>query len=344
MTPVLLTERPTSLITAPPEDATRREFITGVGAAALAAAFLAACGSEDEASAEASATTAGKFPRTVKHGLGSTTIDAEPKRIVALIDRDADTLLAMGITPVGIRSNYGFEEGVGPWAVDELGDATPTVWTGRELDLEAIAAAQPDLLVFTVSGGDVDEYNALSGIAPTLALPEGAVAWGATPEQSLRLIAEALGREEEAEGILADFDTYLQETATQYPVLKGKSFAYFDIFQGGVTNYGGDHIVNSIMYRIGFVPSAGTEAMTESSQAVSVERLIEYDADIILAYPFGSTLEELKAAIPTLASMSSVAEGRFFLLEDLAFSNSSLLSIPYALDNLLPRISAALSA
>lgn len=343
MTPALLSPPLPSV--APIEDTTRREFITGVGAVALAAAFLAACGgNEDDVEATAAAGS-GRFPRTVQHALGSTTIDAEPQRVVALIDRDADMLLALGVTPVAIHSRYGFEAGVGPWAVDELGDAAPTVWVGAEFDLEAIAAARPDLLVYTVSGGDTDEYQALSGIAPTLALPEGAVAWGATPEQSLRLIAEALGREDDAQRLLDDFDAYLAETARQYPEFEGKTFTYLDIYEGSVTQYSRDHIVNSVMYAIGFAPTAGTEAIPagESSQTVSSERLREYDADIVLAYPFGLTLDQLTSAIPTLASLDSVNEGRFFLLEDLAFSNSSLLSIPYALENLLPRMSAALT-
>lgn len=344
MTPALLTERPTALVPAPIEDTTRREFITGVGAAALAVAFLAACG-DDEVEETPEATESGPFPRTVSHGLGSTKIESEPQRIVALIDRDADSLLALGITPVAIRSNYGFEEGVGPWAIDELGDATPIVWTGRELDLEAIAAANPDLLVFTVSGGDMDEYKALSGIAPTLALPTNAVAWGATPEQSLRLIGEALAREDQVEQVIQDFERYLAETAADYPEFEGKTFAYLDIFDGGITNYGREHIVNSVMYKIGFAPSAGTEAMPAGtpSEAVSTERVREYDADIILAYPFGQTLDQLIAAIPTLESMDSVAEGRFFILDDLAFSNSSVLSIPYALERLLPQMRESLA-
>lgn len=350
MTPVLIADQPRATPRfAPPEDITRRRLLTAVPGVILVAAGVA-CGDDDpEATATASPTStptaASRFPRTVQHALGSTTIDAEPQRIVALIDRDADTLLALGITPVAIRSRYGFEAGVGPWATDRLGAATPTVWGGGELDLEAIVAVQPDLLVYTVSGGDTDEYEALSQIAPTLALPVGSVPWGATPEQSLHLIAEGLGREAEAERVLADYHAYLAGVAAEHPEFAGKTFTYLDIYSGTVANYAQDHIVNSVMYEIGFEPSAGTLAIPagEAHQEVSTERLPEHDADIVFAYPFGSTLEELKTAIPTLAAMDSVNEGRFFLLEDLAFSNSSLLSVPYALERLLPRITDALA-
>ncbi|MCK9494344.1 MAG: hypothetical protein M0R75_02455 [Dehalococcoidia bacterium] len=71
MTPALLA--PPRPLVAPPEDATRREFITGVGAAALAAAFLAACrdGGNDPDSGSGTWTYESEFgpvelPRTIE--------------------------------------------------------------------------------------------------------------------------------------------------------------------------------------------------------------------------------------------------------------------------------------
>lgn len=123
------------------------------------------------------------FPITLEHALGTVTIPAEPQRVVALIDRDADTVLALGVQPVGIRSNYNFDAGVGPWA-EPLLTTEPAVWKGRELNFEAIAAADPDLIVFATSGGDAAEYERLSQIAPTIALPRGANPWEATTAQT----------------------------------------------------------------------------------------------------------------------------------------------------------------
>ena len=82
MTPTELLERSTGVLT-PIEDATRREFITGLGAAALAAAFLAACGDDAEGDADASPGGAG-YPVTIRHAYGDTTIATEPKRVVTV--------------------------------------------------------------------------------------------------------------------------------------------------------------------------------------------------------------------------------------------------------------------
>ncbi len=106
MTPALLAP---PVRVAPIEDTTRREFMTGVGTVALAAKSLEACGGNED-DAEATAASSDRFPRTVQQTLGATTIDAEPQHVVALVDRDADMLLSLGVTPVAINSRYGFED------------------------------------------------------------------------------------------------------------------------------------------------------------------------------------------------------------------------------------------
>ncbi|WMT90627.1 hypothetical protein [Pelagibacterium sp. H642] len=85
-------------------------------------------------------TKAGEFPAVVEHALGQTVVPAEPERIVAMTNRDAETLLALGVVPVGIQSQLGFEGGVGPWAEPLLRDARPEVWLGMEINYEAVVA------------------------------------------------------------------------------------------------------------------------------------------------------------------------------------------------------------
>jgi iron complex transport system substrate-binding protein len=291
-------------------------------------------------------TTAGDtgFPRSVEHALGTTTIADEPQRIIALIDRDADTLLALGEQPVAIRSNYNFEAGVGVWAEHLLEDK-PIVWGGRELNYEAIAAADPDLIVFATSGGDADEYNLLSRIAPTISLPKDALPWQATTAQTTRLIAEALGRKADGEKLLADLDAYMAAQKRAHPEFSGKTANYLDVHSSGIYQYADDHIVNGALYALGFKPIQGALDVADdaASIVVSPELLPDYDADIVLAYPFERSLDELITEIPTLATLPSIAENRFFLLDNLAFSNASVLSIPYALERLIPQFSAALA-
>lgn len=98
MPPVLLAERPPSSVLTPVEDTTRRRFITGVGAAALAAAFLAACGDEDAGGTPAPTST--PEVRSIEHQYGVTEISGVPERVVTVGWVEQDALLALGVVPV----------------------------------------------------------------------------------------------------------------------------------------------------------------------------------------------------------------------------------------------------
>jgi iron complex transport system substrate-binding protein len=100
---------------------------------------LAACGTDDDSasSAGASSTTkqaaagpdADAFPVTISHKYGSTTIDAEPRRVVVAGLREQDALLALGTVPVATTEWFGKHPGaIFPWAKATLGSAKlPTV-------------------------------------------------------------------------------------------------------------------------------------------------------------------------------------------------------------------------
>ncbi|SDH05986.1 ABC transporter substrate-binding protein [Pelagibacterium luteolum] len=274
------------------------------------------------------------FPVTVEHALGTTTIEDVPERVVALMDRDVDTLLALGVVPVGIRSWYNFEDGAGPWSAPLLEGHSPEVWLGRELNFEAIAATEPDLIVFASSGGDRAEYERLSQIAPTLSLPKGESPWGSTTTATTLLIAEALGRRDEGQALIDGLETYLAGIKAENPQFAGHTANYLDVHAGGLTYYAQTQFINKTLYDLGFspVPAVLDMPADESYVTVTAEEARLADADILLIYPFGSTRDEILAANPTLDTLEAFQTGGAILLPDLAFSQASVLSIPYALE------------
>jgi iron complex transport system substrate-binding protein len=176
-------------------DATRREFLALVGAAGL----LSAC-SAGPANGPAAPTT-----RTVQHPLGTTEVPLAPTRVVALDRRAAlPHLLAIGVTPVGALT---YESIIGtpfpPVVAEQARDVAvlPTGGGADDPNLEAVAALQPDLLIGW-TGGIEEAYPALSGIAPTVAVDVDFT----DASVSLRAIAAALGRETEAEAVVAAFN------------------------------------------------------------------------------------------------------------------------------------------
>src|SRR5918997_4462349 len=136
--------------------------------------LLTACGEEESGGATPakSAAEPGAFPVTIEHKFGETTITEAPERVVVAGLREQDSLLALGIVPVGTTEWYGKHPGaIFPWAREALGDAPkPEVLDFTDgLEFEKIAGLRPDLIVAVYSGLTKKDYETLSTIAPTIA-------------------------------------------------------------------------------------------------------------------------------------------------------------------------------
>lgn len=303
---------------------------------------LAGC-APTPAPAEQAPPTSASFPITVEHSLGTTTVPQQPTRVFTLGTSDIDTVLALGVVPVGIHSRYGFTRGVGPWAEDELGSATPTVSAGRELNYEAIAATQPDLILNVISGGDREEYDTLSRIAPTIPLPAGAEPYSPTWREAALLVAQSLGKQAEGEALVADTEEYLRRIRTDNPSFDGRTLTYMDVM-GGENYVGGSATtVVALMREMGFRNSPFVDALpaTDTQHSLSGELLPQADADVVLVYGFGAGRDELLAGNVALANLGAVREDRTYFLPDLALSSPSVLSIPYGVDRMLPFLQTA---
>src|SRR3954454_11897758 len=134
--------------------------------ALLALATFAGCGSETT-ERPASPPAAGAFPVTLKHKFGSTTITSPPKRIVVVGLREQDSLLALGIVPVGTTEWYGDHPGaIFPWAKQALGDAEllEKLSFTDVIKSEKVAALTPYLIFAIYSGINQKDYDTLSKI------------------------------------------------------------------------------------------------------------------------------------------------------------------------------------
>lgn len=206
---------PVLLAPTPIEDATRREFITGVGAAALAAAFLAACGDDDEAPEEISPST-----KSVTTKYGTYDIPVVPQRLVVMDNRyTLETAIALGISPVGIGQRFSFVGGAGeyvaPWVPYVEPEAEVAVFDGREPDLEFLLTLQPDLILCAESHLDGEgalSFASLSQIAPVLPVAISETRW----RDSLRQVAEWLDREEQHETAVREYERLRDEIKARH--------------------------------------------------------------------------------------------------------------------------------
>lgn len=206
------------------------------GATALA---LASCSTGEDSTAETTTAVAdaaagaedtgssaeeGTWPRTVTHELGETVIEEKPERIANTALSVTGTLLAMdaplsasaaaGVS--GMTDDRGFFT---QWSdvADERN--VEVLYDGLEFDMESLIAADPDLVILSVSGNDsvADQYEEISAEFPTIAVDYSRQTW----QELATELGAALGLEEEAENAITEFDDYATAAAEQIQAPEG---------------------------------------------------------------------------------------------------------------------------
>lgn len=119
--------------------------------------------------------------------------------------------------PSDLTNDQGF---FSQWAdlADEQG--VDVLYPDLEFDLEALIAADPDLVVISTSGADsvADHYDEISELFPTVAYDYSDSDW-----QDLAVdLGEATGLEDEAQAAIDDFDAYVTDAAEQINAPEGE--------------------------------------------------------------------------------------------------------------------------
>ena len=300
----------------------------------------AASSSAPASSADASTTVAdAAFPVTVEHKFGSTTIAAEPQRVVTIGFNEQDFALALGVTPVGVREFFGYDYKNRPWAQDQLAGATLPEVGGQELKLEAVAAQNPDLILGTYSFIEQPIYDQLSQIAPTVGdLVTGAGVSSASWQEQLAADAAALGKSPEGAQLTADIEAQFAAAAADHPEFAGKTLAVVFATPESYYVLEPEDLRARFFADLGFTPPATVGEVT-------FEQATLLDQDVVVV--IGQTKQDFLAANPLAATLSAVAEERtaYFgeFTEDFpaALGFGSPLSLPFALDVAIPRLAAA---
>lgn len=286
------------------------------------------------------------FPVTVAHKYGSTTLTKAPQRVVAVGLTDQDALIALGVVPVATREWFGKVPGaIFPWAKPLVGKAPlPQVLT-FELNFEAIAALNPDVIVALCSALTKEEYATLSKIAPTVAQPGDVVDWGVSWQTSTRTMGALLGKTTEAEKLVAGVEQKFAETRKAHPAFEGKRAQVLSSWGWPNTYYayGSQDGRGRFLRGLGFqlVGEVDRLAGTSFGASVSRERLNLMDLDLVIWMTDGPEQEKALKTDSVWSSLKVSQEGRdFFLPENhpvyAAFNFASVLSLPYAIDALAP--------
>ncbi|MFT4148791.1 MAG: ABC transporter substrate-binding protein [Paracoccaceae bacterium] len=283
------------------------------------------------------------------HSFGDIRVDpAKVRRIVSVGYHEQDFLYALGLAPVGVHDWFGDQPfATWPWAdaARQAAGAAPEVQKGFEIDVEWVWGMQPDLIVATYAPMDEKLYAQLSQIAPVLGPPADYPRWGAPWEAELRLIAQATGRETQAQAVIDRIGGKIAAAVAAHPEFRGLSgtAAYFN--NGEIVGYRSKDGANKLLSDFGIQTPAVFDEMVAGSDRfqISPERFDLFDLDVILWLVEAPTRQAIEA-LPSWQATRAAREGRAIWASPEmmgAMSFQSPLSIEWALDPLTRLLTAA---
>lgn len=291
---------------------------------------LAACGSDSDSSAAdstvAPTTTAAAAPESTAETTGTAgtavpdpadvriietvngpiEVPTDPKRIVVTGYNETEDLLALGIEPIAVA----FEP---PSFYPEF-DYELVMNDAFELQLEQIAALEPDLII-GVEWSTQSFYDELSQIAPTIVFPTTKFdQW----QEMFLATAEVVGKTNEAQTMIDEFDERMDATATEYAdIAASATMNFFRPLTGGGTDLqimGNGEFHDFFFDALGIRHSEAVESATsadgESRIEAPLEQLELLDADVVFRGRFGSrdAAGEIVAADDVQAAANAYAD------------------------------------
>lgn len=333
-----------------PRPLPRRALLATVALTVAASAVpltAAASAPPDAPAPSGDSAPAAAFPVTIATKYGDVTIEEEPQRVVSIGFTDQDALWALGVEPVGVREWYGGQEyAAWPWALDALGDSTPTVLSATEENFEAIAALEPDVIIGVSSGITEEQFETLNRIAPTVTQSGDFIDFGMPWREGFRMIATAVGRAPEAEAIIADIEAEFAAIREAHPEFAGATAAVSFLFDDQPGAYASADSRSQLLIELGFeIPEVYDELAGDLFYAsFSAEEIAYLDVDALVWVASDAATLQAVEDFPTRELLDAHDEGREVILGvelSGAFSFNSPLSIPFLLDDFVPMLAAA---
>ena len=333
--------------------------LSAVGMLALAACSGSQASPEATGSATTSTTSQG-FPVTITHALGTTTIPSKPTRVSTIGWSTQDAAIALGVIPVDMpKTNYGDpdHDDMLAWTRETLekagatGDRAPALHDETDgYDYEAIADTRPDVILGIQSGVTREQYDRLSGIAPTV--PYVKRAWGDSWREVIRTTAKALGVPEQGTQLTESLEKTIADARAEHTELTGKNAAvvYFDTAKFATISVYTTHDARAnYLEDLGLAVPQSVKTISQSSgtfyKDISSENADQLDdVDVIVTYGGRNTLAALRKD-PLMSRIPAVRRGSVAVIDEgtsLASAVSpSALSIPATIDQYLGLIAAA---
>lgn len=263
--------------------------------------------------------------RTVETDKGSVEIPESPQVIVS--DYYLSEFLAVDVKPV-IASPYALNN---PFLADRVEGIQAMNTTSAETSLEMIAEAQPDLIV-TITEADYEKYAA---IAPTVYIEDGK----RSDEELFRYIADLVGKSDEADAYLDDFNARVMAAKDEVQGIVGdRTVSIVEVWPQEVYTMG-SHFARggSILYDMWDLkaPEKVQQDMVDGDTAyevVSVEALPEYTGDFILYGVLDGTDPSFVENSDLWQSLDAVQNGQVLSYDQVAFMHRDPITLNAQLD------------
>lgn len=217
------------------------------------------------------------YPIDLPHQSGTTTIAAEPERIVVMDYAALDTLDAIGAGDKIV----GIIDGNLPEHLANYQEL-PTVGTAKEADIEAIATLEPDLVV--VGNRQSSNYEAISEFFPTI---DASVSWDLIDDEntytdnvklSIETLGQATNQTEGSDEKIAEIDALVE---TYQDTAEGSAIVLMS--NGGEISMHSEYSRFAPIFEIFGFENIGAEAMDEGhkGEKISFETVQSLNPDWI---------------------------------------------------------------
>lgn len=215
-------------------------------------------------------------PRLIKHAMGEETLTGTPKRVVILTNEGTESLLAVGIKPIGAVQSW-----VGdPWydfIKDEMKDVAVL---GDELqpNVELIASLKPDLII----GNKVRQekiYAQLKQIAPTVFSDDLGGDW----KVNFKLYTEAVNKKEEGAKTIAAYDKRVADIKSKLGAKANTKISVARFSASQVRIYQKQAFSGVILSELGFARPASQDK-DSFMEVMNKETIPSLDGDVLFYF------------------------------------------------------------
>ncbi len=250
---------------------------------------------------------------SVKHERGTLELKTPAKRVVALEYSFADTLLALGVTPVGAAlGNQAGDRGAPPY-LRALSAKIPVTGSRAQPSLETILSLRPDLILADafVQG---ELYPQLNKLAPTAAFQSRRGSLDDLNAQTLA-IGQLVGREAAAKQLLTDQQGLIRK-AKVFAKKGAPAFVAAVVTPKSFTVHTNQSFVGSFLEALGrknLLSPKGDQTQYE----VSLEGLVALNPQtlVLFAAPDEAPITQEWKKNPLWQKLSAVKRGRVYVFD-----------------------------